>query len=231
MRRNFGPFSMTLRPGTSDERVVEEVISRHAYRRTRLGFDVEVGERWLDLGGNIGAFAVYAALRGARWVQSFEPDPTCFALLQQNCPPGFNCIRGAVTAHTTYTIDLFRSARPADHYRQTTVPSPSMIFAGTVPNWPMRTLCKATFDGIKMDIEGAEMAIFDAHLLPRTAKLVVEYHTSRDSSTRGLARRLTWLASRFRHVHAPPEYERILASGASTIKTFHDRCIFCWGPK
>lgn len=73
------------RPHTSDERVLREVITKAAYRRTTLGFDVRPGEVWLDLGANIGAFALYCKTKRATAV-CYEPDPDCFELLSLNVP-------------------------------------------------------------------------------------------------------------------------------------------------
>src|SRR5690349_1246697 len=96
--RNLGgtpPVIAYYRPGSSDEDVLKEVIDRHAYRRKKDGFEVELGERWLDLGANIGAFALYCRLHGARAV-CYEPEPDCFSILEKNAP-GFEKFNFAVT--------------------------------------------------------------------------------------------------------------------------------------
>jgi hypothetical protein len=81
------PYGITAyyRPGASDERVLREVITKATYRRSSIGFDVRQGETWLDLGANIGAFALYCKLNHATAV-CYEPDPDCFALLTLNVP-------------------------------------------------------------------------------------------------------------------------------------------------
>src|SRR5207344_2312360 len=87
-RGTFGKFDEVeawYRPGTSDENALIEVINKKAYRRGSVKFDVERGERWLDLGANIGAFALYARSKGAT-VECYEPMPDCFAILKKNVP-------------------------------------------------------------------------------------------------------------------------------------------------
>lgn len=59
------------RPGTDDETVIREHWIEGVYRLRQ--HDVE-GETVLDLGANIGAFTVWAALCGAHRVAAVEPD-------------------------------------------------------------------------------------------------------------------------------------------------------------
>jgi FkbM family methyltransferase len=74
--RNGGSFE--VRGGTDDRHVLFEVFVREIYS-TPLPPNAIV----VDVGANIGAFTIWAALQGAR-VFSFEPFPTNFALLQRN---------------------------------------------------------------------------------------------------------------------------------------------------
>lgn len=82
------------------------------------------------------------------------------------------------------------------------------------------------FDGIEMDIGGAEAGLLDDDLIPECRKLVLEYHTSRDQSMDNLRRRLAYLKSRFRTVRYPPELDRLVAAGGHTT-TYFDRVIHC----
>src|SRR5437868_6234815 len=45
---------------------------------------VEKGASVVDIGANIGSFAIFAACSGARSVQAFEPNASSFAVLQRN---------------------------------------------------------------------------------------------------------------------------------------------------
>lgn len=73
--------TFTMRPDTCDPLVVQEVWYSDCY-----GFK---GRDWkgksvFDIGANIGAFTVLAALEGAI-VSSYEPEPNNYAILQRNC--------------------------------------------------------------------------------------------------------------------------------------------------
>ena len=215
-----------FRPGSSDERVLEEVLERRIYRRRKMNFDVESGELWLDLGANIGAFALYCASREAEAV-CYEPEPDCFQLLRRNVP-NFECVESAVTNIKAETIPFWTSRRKLDHYRGTTVPTPAMSkrAARMLRNTHAGIFSGRHFDGVKMDIEGSEGGIIDDDLIPECEKLVLEYHLSRDPSMDNLARRLSILRRRFEHVQYPPEFDRLIAKGKDA-KTFFDRMIFC----
>lgn len=220
-------FSMRVRPDSSDERVINEVIFRQTYRRNGLGFNVESGETWIDLGGNIGAFGMYCHLRNAVSI-SYEPDPQCFELLKRNLKPTkCQAIHAAVTTEQDEKVSLFSSTNPEVHSRGTLYPTPQMRKQTpvTVPNFHVSHLPKSA-DGLKMDIEGGEFSLLDSGKLPKVEKLVFEYHTSRDPSMENLSRRLDYLKSLYRQVNYPPEYDRLMSLGGIQ-KTFCDRLIHC----
>ena len=60
------------RPGFSDLKTFEEVIGRSVYQKR--GMTILPGERWMDCGGNVGAFTLMACSLGAD-VVTYEPDP------------------------------------------------------------------------------------------------------------------------------------------------------------
>ena len=212
------------RPGTSDENVLKEVVEGHCYRRKTANFDVESGESWLDLGANIGAFSLYCQTRGAV-ADCYEPDTECFSILQLNSG-NCSCFNFAVTSQDSPRIEFYQSKNKSDHYRGTILQRTSMTPAGSVPNLYAKHIRK-TYDGVKMDIEGSEFGLIDEELLPKCDKLVMEYHSSRDSSSSNLKKRLAKLRERFKHVQYPPEFDRRIADKDNS-KTFFDRLIFCW---
>jgi len=225
----IGGAVVLYRKGTSDERVFDEVVCNRGYRRVRMGFDVMPDETWLDLGANIGAFAIYCMLRGAKAV-CYEPDPDCFELLGRNVPH-FSIFRTAVTNRHEDNLPFWKGRLETDHYRQTAYPTSGLPAhpCGTLPNMHGSYIKPIKgFDGIKMDIEGAEAGLLDDDLLPLAEKLCIEYHTSRDASMKNLERRLNFLKARYKVVSYPPEYDRLIAAGEDT-KTFFDRLIFCKG--
>lgn len=81
------PFE--FRPQSNDVNAVVEVFGCQAlgkvpaYLSKALDFSPD-GHHVLELGGHIGAFAVFAALRGARFVEGYEPHPANAALYRSN---------------------------------------------------------------------------------------------------------------------------------------------------
>jgi FkbM family methyltransferase len=213
------------RPDSSDERIFTEVIEVRIYRRKKIDFDVERGERWLDLGANIGAFALYCKIRGAV-AECYEPDSDNFEILRHNVPE-FKCHRTAVTVHHAAKIPFYQGRALHNYSRATAFPSPGLQPHPELmlANIHASALTNQEFDGVKMDIEGAEFGILDANLLPKCRKLVMEYHSSRDASADNLKRRLEYLQSKFPIVSYPPEFDRIISAGVAT-KTYFDRMIF-----
>jgi FkbM family methyltransferase len=215
------------RNGTADVNCLQEVLFRRCYRRERLGFDVLPGEHWLDLGANVGAFAVYCLIRGAT-AECYEPDPSCYGLLVKNAV-GCRTFCAAVTASREPTVPFRVQAAALNGLDFTRGAVSTRKVAGTrtilVPNVWAGSLA-GEYDGVKMDVEGAEHAILDAGVLPPCRKLVVEYHLSRDSSLAHLGRRLDWLKGRFAQVVYPRELDRLVARGGLG-RTYYDRQIFC----
>jgi FkbM family methyltransferase len=207
------------RDGTSDVNVLREVLFRRCYRRVGLGFDVYPGEHWLDLGANVGAFAVYCLSRGAT-AECYEPDASCYGLLARNAD---GCVthRAAVTASRDRVVSFRVPAGGVDFSRGAVDPGGSMVVANTL----IGDLA-GPYDGVKMDIEGAEHAILDAGVLPSCRKLVLEYHLSRDDDLDALGRRLAWLKRRFGRVAYPPELDR-LAAARGRGRSYFDRLVFC----
>ncbi len=74
-------FTFLMRPDTQDQLVFQEVVAENQYRlKDRLPDKGAI----IDIGANIGAFAVACLIRGAGHVVCFEPDAGCFNILCQN---------------------------------------------------------------------------------------------------------------------------------------------------
>lgn len=236
------------RPGSSDEDVLAEVIDRRCYRRSRIGFDVEPGESWLDLGANIGAFVVYAHLRGAEYVHAFEPMEDCLEVLRKNITKLGKMRVGVspftVTNKRDKTITFYTKANPLNHWRGTIVPvhgyeivgEMQNVYAGDLrmaqlaPRGDLRVAQLAggcdRYDGVKMDIEGSEFGIIDDGLLPRAEKLVLEYHITRDErSLPRFRQRMKKLRDIYRHVHYAPSVDK----GGALYQGRFDFLVHCWG--
>jgi FkbM family methyltransferase len=215
-----------FRPNSSDVDVIREVCERKVYRKKTVGFDVEPGEHWLDLGANIGAFALYCRMRGAK-ATCFEPDPENFEVLKKNAPD-FSLVNAAVTSLRQPKLCFFKSNNPDNHYRQTIIPVGRYKPAGEFHNvYAGRLNGVAFYDGVKMDIEGSEFGLIDYDLLPKTRKMVMEYHTSRDKSWEMLDVRLSMLKGKFKHVKYPKVLDDYIERKGDVDLRF-DQVIFCW---
>ena len=228
-RGEFGGVQAYYRPGTSDENALKEVLIAKTYRRKSIGFDVEAGEHWLDLGGNVGAFSLYAQSKGAT-AECYEPMPDCFAILRKNVPK-FKCHNTAVSDQKEPSLTFWTSRNEDDHYRATRVPKRKNSPSVTVKNMHASALVGQKFDGIKMDIEGSEFGLLDNWLLPKAEKLCLEYHLSRDDSLPNLVKRVRVLRKHYKNVVYCPELARLVAKGTGTGRTYFDRVIWCWGLK
>ena len=160
---------LRYRPGTSDVKAATEIFKQRVYRKVSRDFDAEPGDVWIDIGGHIGLFALYAISRGAAHVYVYEADEDNFAMLKANVKLNklekrVTCIRAAVVADralgTKRTINLYRSRDPTVNYRNSVVPKargevvkvPARRFNAVVRRHPRAT-------AMKIDIEGAEIPI------------------------------------------------------------------------
>lgn len=226
------------RPGTSDDSVMHEILETQWYRRKHLGFDVEQGEHWLDLGANIGVFALLCWLKGAT-ATCYEPQEDNFKILARNLkgfakadPPSkglWIADRSAVTHLNQPTVPFFRGRSEADYARYST---DKTIFPldYKVPNVSIRGLEQTPpWDGIKLDIEGAEHPILDAELLPPCRKLAMEYHIRKYPNMADFRRRMKYLKSLFKVVHYAPSLDK--GYPGDKYPGAFDRMVFCLDPK
>lgn len=135
----------------------------------------------LDLGGNIGAFAVYASLLGCKQCISYEPDVDNYNLLQTNTRSYSNIIihQAAVITKSADAVRFYKTTGSAkDGY--------SIIpFRGRVESVVPAVSFKSVLEKykpstIKMDIEGAEFDLLIENDLPAYVKdIIVEIHFSK----------------------------------------------------
>jgi FkbM family methyltransferase len=220
---SFNGIKAWHRQGTTDAATLHGALVLRNYRKRSVKFDVERCERWLDLGANIGAFALYCRQRGAV-AECYEPDAENFAILAKNV--GEFKLHQAAVSHCTMPQLAFYTVPDKNNFQRGSLFHVGK-FKTMVTNVYAGKLAQERFDGVKWDIEGAEFGLIDHKLLPNTRKLVLEYHTSRDASMAALARRLAILQSRFQHVAYPSEYDGMLQQGGRQ-RSWYDRLIFCW---
>jgi len=137
----------------------------------------------VDIGANIGVFALYAAREGAKIVQAYEPAEESFDLLQRNIENnGFGKIifphRAAVVGKSSPPVwfprrsNVFNaidtgSENNSDHELVPTIP-----FADLVSNIPESNMFKLDCEGGEYDIIlNSEDSVFD-----RIEEIRLEYH-------------------------------------------------------
>lgn len=165
---------VNLRPEvTSDQYVCQEICGEYKLLPIK---DKVV----MDIGGNIGAFSVYAALHGATTVINYEPEESNFKQLLINTNPFSNVINNnaAITTADADTINFYLTNGLAkDGF--------SIIeFRGrkkvTVNNLNFyNELEKYKPQSIKMDVEGAEFSLLQTPLPHYVKDIVVEIHFSK----------------------------------------------------
>lgn len=149
-----------VRPGTSDQKTVQEVVQRKAY--FKKGMEVKQGEQWFDCGANIGAFTVFAASMGAD-VTAIEPDPLSCEMIEKNLK--LNRMKAkvinAALVHDNTKKALLHLGNNGNVWRNSlwkkwqdkngAIAVNCVNFERVVPN----------FANVKMDIEGSEMPILE----------------------------------------------------------------------
>lgn len=167
---------MHLSGDSSDIVTVFLVFCRHDYGR------VERGSLVVDIGANIGIFALYAAWCGAREVRAYEPSAESFACLERNIRE--NGLEGVIRARRAAVM-----GRPSDP-----VPFPrgSSVFnavgtpgaGGDHDMVPVASIDEVLrdlprIDLMKLDCEGGEYDILlegPAGVFDRVRAMKLEYH-------------------------------------------------------
>lgn len=163
-------MKLYIRPETTDEKVIKEVLATNVYEKPSLDFYVESGEVWLDLGGNIGTFSLLALSHGA-FVVTCEPEADNLLLLKKNLEYNFPKQQGeqqsyeilpvAVTTGHENTVDLFLCKGDYNKYRHTIYHKRGRSSISVKQMNIHHLLSRYRFDCIKMDIEGAEIDILE----------------------------------------------------------------------
>ncbi len=207
-----------------DVAVCEEVIVKQTYLKPKLGFMVKPHSVWLDVGANIGAFAVWATTKRAAEVVTYEPCAENYAMVCKNTElnrvPGENFKkaigRGEAQIDITYNPDT-----PARSGAMTT-----KGVTETVQQVDFNRIVEELQpNGIKLDAEGAELEILDDNMnLDGVDFLVMEYHARFDKSIEKARHRLEGVASQFKHCRIP----RTLVTGSGDYPSWIDPICFFW---
>jgi FkbM family methyltransferase len=166
------------REGMSDLKTFEEVLGRGIY--LKRGMTIQRGEKWMDCGGNVGAFTLLSCSKGAK-VTVYEPDPYNCEMIQKNLNlNGFDAeIKQFALVHdNTKELTLF-IGNNGNVWRNSIVKKWN--------NKGIKVPCinfdeaAKDFDCCKMDIEGAEMLILE-NTKKVFKKLVYEWSFDIDDS-------------------------------------------------
>jgi FkbM family methyltransferase len=162
--------------GPSSRSVANTAVEVAAGEYVAPGFEIIPGERVVDCGANVGAFAVWATAAGAS-VVAYEPHPLTYEWLERNVAGRpVRCVRAAVVAEA-----------PADGTVPLTVASGADTHHGLggdgptvdVPAISLATAIGEGCDLLKLDCEGAEFDLIaqtqDA-ALRRARRIVCEVH-------------------------------------------------------
>lgn len=143
----------------ADFATVKEIFHRKIYGTP------ERGERWLDIGGNIGTFALWCRTNGASCI-SYEPEPRNFHKLEK-VADGM-CFQMAVSNYSG-KAQLYLERNNTWRHTLHKVRGRESIEVDVID-----ALDLPECDGIKIDAEGAEIdIIYRLRVFPN--KLVVEY--------------------------------------------------------
>jgi FkbM family methyltransferase len=157
-RGEINGIKFFYREGMSDKKTFDEVLENEVY--LKKGMTILPKEKWMDCGGNVGAFTLLACSKGAD-VTVYEPDPFNCDMIKKNLE-----LNG-------FKATIKQSALVHDDTKQLT------LFIGNNGNVWRNSLFKKwnnkgikvscvnfeneakNFDCCKMDIEGAEMLILE----------------------------------------------------------------------
>lgn len=172
------------RPGSSDLMSVWDIFSSQNHSAYLSQFDVSPEDTVIDLGANIGVFALQCAAKGAR-VMAYEPIADTFRVMLANIHANdaqqkINPLRLGVSK-TAGRRQIFLGARnhsmscsfyPDADTAQDALEIDTIAFTDIVRN-------QLRIDLLKIDCEGAEFEFFQGlppHCLRCVQKVVLEYH-------------------------------------------------------
>lgn len=203
------PPTFLVRPNTSDAKALEETIDRDTYRLPRKGFGVEPGDRWADVGANVGGFAVLAArYLNAGAVLAVEAEPVNAAITANNL--AVNGLAGRATAvwaavvsgaPPDATVELHTNTEALSLRRHSVYKARRNSTPLSVPAVPPAWLLEHGYECWKLNIEGAEIPILCGPEVADARKVVAEWSFDVDKRVGTLRRALANLGRYFDNVH------------------------------
>lgn len=176
-----------------DVPIIREVYHGNQYHCKEIGFGIEKGELWIDIGAHIGCWSKKCQYYGAQTI-SYEPDSENYALLIQNSTGV--CHNKAVGSKDA-TVSLTKGSR--GYFSR---------IEGKGPGQGTEDITQVRFESVivpgccvKMDIEGSEMEILDTCDFTGVSKMVLAYHINKDHERSNFLRRMERLKTWFGTVH------------------------------
>jgi len=219
-----------LREGMSDKKAVDEVVARRCY--ARHGFTPRPGDRWLDLGANVGAFSVWAAAHGST-VTAWEPEPGCYEAAERNLAlnslePLVDLRNAAVWSHEKPEgMELSVNSARGNVWRSSLL---KMWQGSTLELVPIESIVPFwTPDAcVKMDIEGSELPILMSLGERPVQKLVFEYSFDILPNMETYKQLMELLRDTYRNVHGGPGDKRLSEPKWITRGPANGIMTFCW---
>jgi FkbM family methyltransferase len=182
LRSKHARFPLWCRPGTSDARVFHQIFVVREYSCLDELRDPRL---IIDCGANVGYSSAYFLSRfPAARVIAVEPDAGNVDLLERNLRPFGNratIVRSAVWSHPAELVIDATAGDGAEWSRQVRPcrPGETPDLRATDIGTLLAQSGEQTISLLKLDIEGAEVALFAAGheaWLPRTSNIVIELH-------------------------------------------------------
>jgi FkbM family methyltransferase len=189
--------------------LMQEIWFRRLYNPP--GFEIRPGDTVVDIGGNIGLFAVHAALAGASCVLAVEPFPENARYIERNAELNgvagtIRVVEAAVTDHAN-GADLFLAEISGGHLLFPESSSGPRTTSIRVATTTLPALLGAhgidRVDFLKLDCEGAEGSILRStpdDVLGRVGRIAMEYHDNVSAMSHD--RIAEWLTARGFEVRA-----------------------------
>lgn len=206
-------LKILYRPNTTDEKVIDEVLIKNVYQKKTLcqpnncPFLVEPMDIWLDLGANIGTFALLVLSIGGK-VICVEPEPSNIKILKRNLEMNFReyykIIEGAVDIKDGIE-PLYLCKGEYNKYRHTMFKKRGRESIN-VKVINIKHLLPFV-NAIKMDIEGSEIEILEnltdyrSDELKHINKLVYEYSFDFDKSIPRFMKIIDKLRKHFKYIY------------------------------
>ena len=212
-------LKIRVRVGSSDDKVIKELlVGSGCYQFPRFNphpFIVEAGDVWLDIGGNIGVFALLVLSVGGT-VVSVEPEKENVGLLRENLELNFPCdeypdkytvIEGGVAKGESGRDDFYlckdtpNNRNIIDCYRHSMYQRSTHVRAVKVPVFSLADILRQHPDVncIKIDGEGIEAPVVKNQFTPEVCKpikkVVIEWSLPLRDARSGSLRPLVMLSA------------------------------------